>query len=457
MSQNLISTSAPVSPDAIWQATLGELQLQLTKPTFDTWLKPTYPVSYEDGTFIIATPTVYVKDWLENRMMSQVKRALSRVMGRSVEIKFTVCPTQTPPPEPMGLLLDMPIPTNTELPRSKLQKQYTFDTFVVGESNQLAHAAARAVADLPAIRYNPLFVYGGVGLGKTHLMHAIGHATLNQGREVLYVSSEEFTNDLIRSIRDHNTADFRYKYRAVDLLLVDDIQFIAGKESTQEEFFHTFNTLHSTGKQIVLTSDRPPKAITTLERRLCSRFEGGLIVDIQPPNLETRMAILRAKADEHGWHVDFDVLHLIAQKFHSNIRELEGGFNRVVAYTELMGWPLNLETALMALSSMTIQPQPPALNTILETVASYYKLQVSDLTGRARKQQVALPRHVAMYLMREDAKASLPQIGEILGGRDHTTVLHGCEKMASQIEEDDSLRRDVNAIREQLYETARRH
>ncbi|OGO41149.1 MAG: chromosomal replication initiator protein DnaA, partial [Chloroflexi bacterium RBG_16_57_9] len=328
MSQNLMPTSAPLSLDAIWQATLGDLQLQLTKATFDTWLKPTYPVSHEDGTFVIATRTVYVKDWLENRMMSQIKRALSNVIGRSVEIKFTVRPMQTPHPEPIGLLLDMPIPAETDPPRSKLQKQYTFDTFVVGESNQLAHAAARAVADVPAIRYNPLFVYGGVGLGKTHLMHAIGHATMNHGREVLYVSSEEFTNDLVQSIRVHNTADFRFKYRAVDLLLVDDIQFIAGKESTQEEFFHTFNTLHSTGKQIVLTSDRPPKAINTLERRLCSRFEGGLIVDIQPPNLETRMAILQAKADEHGWDVHFNVLQLVAQKFHGNIRELEGGFNR---------------------------------------------------------------------------------------------------------------------------------
>lgn len=456
MTQQYVTTQAPQSLEEIWQATLGDLQLQTMKATFDTWLKSTTLVAEEDGTFIVAVPSTYVKDWLENRLMGLIKRALCNVVGRSVEIRFVVRTPRASEPEPLTLLQGMPAQPTTARRPSKLQPHYTFETFVVGASNQLAHAAARAVTEHPAKRYNPLFIYGGVGLGKTHLLHALGHRCEDQNLEVLYVSSEDFTNELVHSIRTQNTADFRSKYRAVDVLLVDDIQFIAGKDSTQEEFFHTFNTLHSAGKQIVLSSDRPPKAITTLERRLCSRFEWGLIVDIQPPNLETRMAILRAKAEEHQRNIELDVIQLVAQKFHSNIRELEGAFNRVIAYADLMGLPITLDTALKALEAMMPQQQPPSLEAILSAVANHYRIQRTELISRGRKQQIALPRQVAMYLMREEGKASLPQIGEVLGGRDHTTILHGYEKIVAQIEEDDELRRDVIAIRELLYQPSRR-
>ena len=326
----------------VWQAALGELQLQMTKPTFDTWLKNTSLISYEDGTFVIGVHNAYAKDWLENRLLSIIKRTLVGIVGRSVEVKFVVWPREraankrSAGTQELGPLLSGDKELTLTPPRAKspamLNPKYTFETFVVGPSNRLAHAASLAVAENPADAYNPLFIYGGVGLGKTHLLQAIGHVCQRKALRVLYVSSEEFTNDLINSIRNHTTEHFRDKYRTIDILLVDDIQFIAGKESTQEEFFHTFNTLHAANKQIVISSDRPPKAILTLEERLRSRFEGGLIADIQPPDLETRIAILRFKAEAQPLSVPDEVIDLIAHRVLSNVRELEGALNRVVAY-----------------------------------------------------------------------------------------------------------------------------
>jgi len=445
----------------VWQAALGELQLQMTKPTFDTWLKNTSLISYEDGTFVIGVHNAYAKDWLENRLLSIIKRALVGIVGRSVEVKFVVWPREraaskrSAGTQELGPLLSGDKELTLTPPQAKspamLNPKYTFETFVVGSSNRLAHAASLAVAENPADAYNPLFIYGGVGLGKTHLLQAIGHVCQRKALRVLYVSSEEFTNDLINSIRNHTTEHFRDKYRTIDILLVDDIQFIAGKESTQEEFFHTFNTLHAANKQIVISSDRPPKAILTLEERLRSRFEGGLIADIQPPDLETRIAILRFKAEAQPLSVPDEVIDLIAHRVLSNVRELEGALNRVVAYAKLTGKPLTLEVASVALHDLLPRRESISLEQILEAVASFYGLKVEDLKGRRRSKELVRPRQMAMYLMREEVKASLPQIGEALGGRDHTTVLYGHRKICDQIERDEGLRRELLAIKERLY------
>jgi len=336
------------------------------------------------------------------------------------------------------------------LDNAQLNVRYTFDSFVVGASNRLAHAASLAVAEQPAAAYNPLFLYGGVGLGKTHLLHAIGHECLRHGLQVLYVSSEKFTNDLINAIRTHTTDTFRDIYRNIDVLLIDDIQFIAGKESTQEEFFHTFNTLHGTNKQLVISSDRSPRAMGALEERLRSRFEWGLIADIQPPDLETRIAILSSKAKVQSIEIPHELLYFIARQIQTNIRELEGALNRVLAYVRLTGYPLTTETAALAMVDMLARPVTVSPEEVIAAVARYYSLSTDLLCGRERSKEIARSRQIAMYLAREETQASLPQIGEAVH-RDHTTVLHGCEKIARQIEADDSLRRDVLTIRERLY------
>jgi chromosomal replication initiator protein len=445
--------------DEIWQAALGELQLEMTRATFETWVKPTSLMSYEDGRFAIAVPNAYAQEWLQNRLLSTVKRVLTGITGRSVEVKFVVW-NREEQQEAVALLNGMDhnpqhngngYTNGRMLQASGLYPRYVFDTFVVGNSNRLAHAACQAVAEKPAAQYNPLFLYGGVGLGKTHLLHAIGHVAADNGLQVLYVSSEEFTNELINAIRAQNTSAFRDKYRTIDVLLVDDIQFIAGKESTQEEFFHTFNALHGNGKQIVMTSDRPPKALITLEDRLRSRFEWGLIADIQPPDLETRLAILRDKAESHGVVIPGNVLDFIARQVQSNIRELEGALNRVLAYARLTGSPLTPELAASALADLMARPATVTLDELVMTVADFYGISRDDLLGRGRNRELVHPRQVVMYLAREELQLTLPQIGESLGGRDHTTVIYGVDKINQSIDSDDSIRREVLAIRERLY------
>ena len=324
----------------------------------------------------------------------------------------------------------------------------------MGPSNRLAHAASLAASENPAKAYNPLFIYGGVGLGKTHLLQAVGNACRVQGLSVLYVSSEEFTNDMINAIRNHTTENFRDKYRSIDVLLIDDIQFIAGKESTQDEFFHTFNTLHGQDKQLVMTSDRPPKAMVTLEERLRSRFEWGLTVDIQPPDLETRQAILRSKAERAGRCVDDAVIELIARRVQSNIRELEGALTRVLAYSDLIGQSLTLDLAGSALADLLPRTRTLTPPQIIETVADFYNTTTDALIGPDRTKDLAMSRQVAMYLIREETDASLPAVGDALGGRDHTTIMYGYKKVADMIERDDSLRRQVIAIRERMYSQA---
>jgi chromosomal replication initiator protein len=445
-----------------WQAALGQLQMEMPKSAYDTWVKAAELVGYEDGAFIIGVQNSYARDWLESRLSSTVKRMLTGIMNRTVSIRFVVWKESGDTPEGhdlenhdeethgfAGYVDDQG--EAAELKNPTINLRYTFDNFVVGPSNRLAHAASMAVAENPAQSYNPLFLYGGVGLGKTHLLHAVGNFCARRNQNVLYVSSEEFTNDLINAIRTHTTQAFREKYRRIDVLLIDDIQFIAGKESTQEEFFHTFNTLHGQDKQIVITSDRPPKALVTLEERLRSRFEWGLTADIQAPDFETRLAVLEAKAERAGYRLPVGVLDTIARRVQSNIRELEGALTRIMAFSNLSGLPITpqlLESALADLLPRRNEVQP---DQIVNVVAKTFGLTMERILGRDRSREVALPRQIAMYLLREDANISLPQIGTTLGGRDHTTVMYGCEKVADLLERDDRLRRQMIEIREKIY------
>ena len=464
-----------------WQAVLGELQIQMTRSTFDTWIKHTHVVAYEDGVFVIGVPNTYAVEWLENKLLGVLKRATAAVMKRSVELRFVVrapTPAQRPgavsalrPSELTAALKRLetntsmslnPLPLQeTERPAltaalipldsATLNPKLTFETFIVGNSNRLAHAAALAVANNPARAYNPLFIYGGVGLGKTHLLHAIGQHARHAGLRVMYVSSEKFTNDLINSIRSQTTEKFRQTYRSSDMLLIDDIQFIAGKESTQEEFFHTFNALQQANKQIVITNDRPPRSIHTLEDRLRSRFEGGMIADVQPPDLETRIAIMRSKAESLSIQVPSDVLTHIAQRVQSNIRELEGALTRVVGRAELLNQPLTMELAAATLEDVLAYRGARTLDDVVAIVAKFYHLDPAQLRGRDRSKEIAYARQIAMYLAREETESSLPQIGASLGGRDHTTVMYGVEKISEQIESDEQLRREVLTVKGLLY------
>lgn len=435
-----------------WQAVLGQLQMDMPKASYDTWVRHAEIVSYEDNVFIVGVPNAYARDWLDNRLSSKIKRLLCGVLNRTVSLRFIVWQggADEPATEIMAQVEEQEeLPTQSK--SSVLSYRYSFENFVVGSSNRLAHAASLAVAERPAQAYNPLFLYGGVGLGKTHLLHAIGNQCMHQHLSVLYVTSEEFTNDLIDAIRSHTTQAFREKYRHIDLLLIDDIQFIAGKESTQEEFFHTFNSLHGQDKQIVITSDRPPKALVTLEERLRSRFECGLAADIQPPDFETRVAILRTKSERMGRNIPAEIIETIARKVQSNIRELEGSLTRVLALADLSNLPLNVRLVDMALADLlpkraTVEPED-----VVSQVAGAFGVTVQNLVGPDRRQEIVLPRQIAMYLLRVEANCSLPKIGETLGGRDHTTVIHACQKVTDMLERDDKLRRQVIEIRDQIY------
>jgi chromosomal replication initiator protein len=433
-----------------WQATIGQLQMEMPKASFDTWVKDAQLASNENEVFTISVQNAYARDWLESRLTSTIERLLSGIMNRPQKVIFVIHQPEpeVQPAEPKRI--EQPIMA-AKTHNTSLNNRYTFENFVVGPNNRLAHAASLAVAENPANAYNPLFLYSAVGLGKTHLLQAIGNAVTARNFNVLYVSSEEFTNDLINSIRNHETNAFRERYRKVDVLLVDDIHFIAGKESTQEEFFHTFNTLHGQNKQIVISSDRPPKAMSTLEERLRSRFEWGLIADIQPPELETRIAILRAKAERAGRQVPYSILESIALQIQVNIRELEGALTRVLAYSDLSGQPLSLDMASAALVDFLPKCTPVETGQVVNAVARAFGISREQMQSKDRSREIALPRQVAMYLMREEANATLLQIGASFGGRDHTTVMYACDKVAAMIEKDDLLRRRVFLIRDNLY------
>ena len=454
-----------MNPEQAWQATIGELELQMTRATFNTWVKDTRFLAYEDDLFFVSVPSAYAKDWLEKRLNATIERTLVNVMKRSVELRYVVWNdplTKTSPPANKVPLLDAQSSPSAKRGRpngssgngrgQSLHTRYTFDSFVVGTNNRLAHAAAQAAAGSPAQAYNPLFIYGGVGLGKTHLLQALGHECQAKGLDVVYVSSEEFTNDLVSAIRTRETEAFREVYRSPDVLLIDDIQFVAGKERTQEELFHTFNALHSEDKQLAITSDRPPRAMAQLEERLQSRFEWGLIADIQSPDLETRLAILQAKAEALSVTVAPDVLDMIAYYIRSNIRELEGALNKLMAYSQLMGVEPNVKLAEVALSDLINRAADLSVSTIAAMVADYYGLTEEDLVGKSRSRRIARPRQFVMYLAREETGASLPQIGRALGDRDHTTIMYGCEKIEDLLETDPSLRREMLEIKARLYE-----
>jgi chromosomal replication initiator protein len=449
-------------PKETWEVARSQLRLQMTKSTYETWVRDTICLACEDSAFVIGVNNAYARDWLSLRLRPMIKKALTSIVGHAVDVTFVVQPTpvvDAPQAAPMPLLeLDTPTETVVSKPMSEgtsLNPRHTFENFIVGSSNRMAHAVALSVAEQPGRAYNPLFLYGGVGLGKTHLLQAIGHSAQQMGQRTLYTSSESFTNDLINAIRTQSTDQFRAKYRTIDVLLIDDVHFIAGKEQTQEEFFHTFNALHAANRQIVLTSDRPPQAIPLLEERLRSRFTWGMIADIQPPNLETRIAILQAKAASIGRHVPDDVLTAIAQRAHRNIRDLEGALTNVLAHAEVARRPLTValvEDALAYLVPAQSKLRPEAL---LEVAAAYFGTSVEDLIGRSRTAKIALQRQIIMYLIREETGASLPQIGDLLGGRDHTTVMHGCERITTEIGRNAEIGRQVTELRARLYEPMR--
>ena len=440
----------------LWNKALAEIEKKISKPSFETWLKSTTAHSLKGDVLIITVPNEFTKDWLESRYTRLIEQTLYDITGEELKIKCTIPNQQTPEefdlkPSSKPRKHD---DEQTEFPQSMLNPKYTFDTFVIGSGNRFAHAASLAVAEAPAKAYNPLFIYGGVGLGKTHLMHAIGHYVLehNPSAKVVYLSSEKFTNEFINAIRDNRPDDFRNKYRNVDVLLIDDIQFLAGKEQTQEEFFHTFNTLHEESKQIVISSDRPPKEIPTLEDRLRSRFEWGLITDITPPDLETRIAILRKKAKAEGFDIPNEVMLYIANQIDSNIRELEGALIRVVAYSSLINKEINADLAAEALKDIipSSKPKVITIQDIQRVVGEHFNVKLEDFKAKKRTKSVAFPRQIAMYLSRELTDCSLPKIGEEFGGRDHTTVIHAHEKISALIQTDVQLQKQLKEIMEKL-------
>jgi chromosomal replication initiator protein len=431
----------------LWNRTLDLLKNELTEISFNTWIKTIEPLSLTSNAINLGVPAEFNKGMLESRYSSLIKNTIRHIASKDYSINFLISSQEN---INMASGKSSSKDDNDGTSTAILNPKYTFDTFVIGNGNRFAHAASLAVAESPAKAYNPLFIYGGVGLGKTHLMHAIGHYVLSQNanQQVLYVSSEKFTNELINAIKDDKNEKFRNKYRNINVLLIDDIQFICGKERTQEEFFHTFNALYDANKQIIISSDRPPKEITTLEERLRSRFEWGLIADIQPPDFETRTAILRKKAQIESLDVPNDVMEFIAEKIASNIRELEGALNKVIAYSSLTGKEINEELAAEALKDILSTNKARIVNcsAIQDIVARYYDLRTEELKSQKRNRSISLPRQIAMYLCRELTDMSLPKIGDEFGGRDHTTVIHACDKIKVDVQANFDTRRAVEEL-----------
>lgn len=441
----------------LWEQALKILEKKLNKNSFDTWLKPLRPLGCHESTIIIEVPNNFSRGWLSDRYAPLLKNVIQDIIKQDIGVQFLLSSEvpniENSPPQKNNERAPLE-KTKEEFSSIPLNPKYTFDTFVVGNSNRFTHAACLAVAESPAKAYNPLFIYGGVGLGKTHLMHAIGQFIMSNTTKmkVFYATSEKFTNELINSIRDDKTVDFRNKYRGMDILLVDDIQFLAGKERTQEEFFHTFNTLYEANKQIIISSDRPPKEIPTLEDRLRSRFEWGLITDIQPPDLETRIAILRKKAQQDNLSVPDDTLVYIANKIQSNIRILEGALNRVIARGYLNGEDINPEMAAEVLKDImpTNKPRPVTAEFIQEIVGAFYNIRIEDFKAKKRNRAISFPRQIAMYLSRELTDLSLPQIGKAFGGRDHSTVIHAHDKINNELNENGVLQETIKDLIEQI-------
>ena len=439
--------------DTIWDKVLTKLQTKLTNASYDTWFSETKIKSLDNNQIVILAPTSFNADWLKKNYLNLIQEVIEETIGEHLNIKvisdeFDDSETDFQANKPTER------PASQEILPSQLNTDITFDTFVIGSGNRFSHAASLAVAEAPAKAYNPLFIYGGVGLGKTHLMHAIGHYVMEhkENAKVVYTSSEKFTNEFINSIKDNKTEEFRSKYRNVDVLLIDDIQFLAGKESTQEEFFHTFNELHQNHKQIVISSDRAPKEIPTLEERLRSRFEWGLTTDVTPPDLETRIAILRKKSEEENIEIPNEAMLYIATQIQSNIRELEGALTKVVAYSKLVNRELNSDLVAEALKDIiaSSKPKKVTIQDIQEAVGAYYNIRLEDFSAKKRTKSIAFPRQIAMYLARELTDFSLPKIGEEFGGRDHTTVIHAHEKIRKELEHDNSLKSDLKNIEKDI-------
>ncbi len=458
----------------LWQAALGELELSLSKANYTTWFRNTFISTFDDGRIVVSVPNTFTKAWLEKKYHAAILKALQNVAKDGVrEVHYKVELKPTAPQDiiaPIGLsATSVASPSAAAAPAQEeevsegskdfsLNPRYTFEHFIVGKTNELAHAAALAVTEKPG-RYNPLFVYGGVGLGKTHLLQAIGHkmVEMNPRTKVLYVTCERFTNEFIHAVRNGRGKEFKDTYRGLDLLLVDDIQFITGKEGTQEEFFHTFNALHQSNKQIIMSSDRPPKAIQGIEQRLVSRFEWGMMVDISTPDLETRVAILESKCKEKHYELSREILSYVASAIQSNVRELEGTLNKIIAYHQFKNIKATLESVRDLVSTMnngagTKKNLTP--KDLLDTVATYYDLAVPDLLGKCREKRLSFPRQIIMYLMREELSSSYPSIGKMIGGRDHTTAIHAYSKIAADLQEDEKLRHDLSLIRQRLYTAA---
>ncbi|MFA6322181.1 MAG: chromosomal replication initiator protein DnaA [Candidatus Buchananbacteria bacterium] len=448
----------------IWQATLGELELALSKANFTTWFKNTFISSLEPDNIIIAVPNTFTKAWLEKKYHAAILKALQKITGNRIRSIVYRVETKNKVEEPeMTAKFEEKVETRAPAATAELSSmnefglnaKYSFNSYVIGKGNELAHAASMAVAQKPGDIYNPLFIYGGVGLGKTHLVQAIGNqiSKFFPHKKILYISSEKFTNDFIKSISAGRAEKFKDTYRSVDVLLIDDIQFLAGKEGTQEAFFHTFNELHQANKQVVITSDRPPKAIPALESRLVSRFEWGMIADISTPDLETRSAILKAKCREKCCNLDEECINYIATNIHNNVRELEGALNKLLAFNQLNGTPLNLENIKKILANLTSVARKKSVTPkqIIGIVAEFYDISLEDILGSCRKKDLALPRQIVMYLMREELKNSYPTIGQEIGNRDHTTAMHAYLKISQAINEDEKINQDIKLIREKLY------
>ena len=438
-----------------WNAVLGNLQLQVTRPIYETWLRDTEGLALADNLLTVAVPTPFAIEWLERRMYQIIQRTTQKVTDSPLEVQFRVANSvASRSDDESNSTAEQHSPERSfPSPPGILNGKYTFGSFVVGPSNRLPHSAAQAVADAPGQSYNPLFIHSGVGLGKTHLLHAIGHTCAPRKMSFLYVTSEQFTNDFLLALRNKGMEEFRARYRSVDMLLIDDIQFMGGKEQTQEVFFHTFNDLHTSNKQVVLTSDRPLKALSLLDDRLRSRFEWGLIVDIQPPDLETRIAILRNKAEQMRMVIDDAIIEHVAKKVQKNVRELEGSLNRIVAVSKLTDRPLTMELASQAIEDFMRDParRPVSPDVIIDEVTKRFQVNKEEIVGTSRKKGIVRARHVAVYLLHEELGMKHTEIGRLLGGRDHSTVINAVGKVNFEINIDTHLRQDVLAIKEAIF------
>lgn len=444
--------------EQLWQAVLGEIELNLSKASFTTWFKNTFIDSYDGTRVVICVPNTFTQAWLQKKYYQEILSAFKNITKDPIkEISYKI--ENRKPQNRSNQATPENTPATTALPKQSgvnrfgLNSYYTFSNFIVGKGNELAYAACQAVATNPGKAYNPLFIYGGVGLGKTHLLQAIGNELSKKTSKILYVTSEKFSNDYINEVRSGRAKQLKEKYRNVDLLLVDDVQFMAGKDGTQEEFFHTFNELHQTNRQIVLTSDRPPKAIPALEKRLLSRFEWGMIADIIAPDFETKLAILRNKCHEKNYPLSDDILNYLAVNINSNIRELEGALTRLITYFEFNNLQPTLESTKNILATTLAEFRETNITSkhIIEAVGKFFDIDIKDLAGKSRKKELVVPRQIAMFLLRDEISASFPAIGHELGGRDHTTAIHACNKIAEDLKHNQKLKQQLLSIR-QLFQ-----